>query len=133
MLSNIVYQPKVWYKNIEELVESENNFDIYIPEDTLTMNLLLYHSEGESEDSKYWKKLLGKVKLETFLGMQQVDKLNELCTGKSALIFNSLKAKRIEPFKSECDLSLNELKYDAMNVIRLIRKDYEYSDQMIKM
>jgi pimeloyl-CoA synthetase len=133
MLSNIVHQPKIWYKNIEELAESETNFDIYIPKDTLTFHLLLERSKGENEDSKYWKKLLEKVKFESYLGMQSFHKLNELCTGKGALIFNSLKGKRLEPFKSECDLSLNELKYDGMNVIRLIRKDYEYSDQMIKM
>jgi len=132
-LSNIIRQPKIWYKDIEELAESETNFDIYIPKDTLTFYSLLDRSKGKSEDSKYWKKLLEKVKFETYLGIQFFDKLNELCIGTSALIFNSLKAKRLEPFKSECDLSFNELKYDEMNVIRLIRKDYEYSDQMIKM
>jgi len=133
MLSNIVHQPKIWYKNIKELAESDTDFDIYIPKDTLTLDSLHKHSESNDDDSIYWKRVLNKVKLVTFSEIQSPEKLDELCFARCAFIFNSLKGRRIDPFRSGCDLSVNELKYDQMNVIRLIRKDYEYSDRMINM
>jgi hypothetical protein len=133
MLSNIVNQPKSWFTNIKELAESPNNLDIYIPENTLTYNLLIEHSKSDSEDSIYFKQLLDRVKTITFSEIHTLEKLEDLCNGKDAIIFNSLKGESIFDYRSECDLSINDLKYDQMNVIRLIRKDYEYSDQMIQM
>jgi hypothetical protein len=133
MLSNIVNQPKSWFTNIKELAESPNNLDIYIPENTLTYNLLIEHSKSDSEDSIYFKQILDRVKTITFSEVYTLEKLEDLCNGNNSIIFNSLKGESIFDYRSECDLSINDLKYDQMNVIRLIRKDYEYSDQMIQM
>ncbi len=133
MLSNIVNQPKTWFTNIKELAESDTNLDIYIPENTLTYYSLVKHSKGDSEDSIYFKQLLDKVKTTKFSALHTFDNLIDLCYGKNAIIFNSLKGKFLLEYNSECDLSINDLKYDQMNVIRLIRKDYQYSDQMIHM
>jgi hypothetical protein len=133
MLSNIVNQPKSWYTNIKELAENPNNLDIYIPENTLAHNLLIDHSESKSEDSIYFKQLLERIKITSFDEFQSPNKFKELCDGKNALIFNSMKGELIFEYRSECDLSINDLKYDQMNVIRIIRKDYKYSDQMIHM
>jgi hypothetical protein len=133
MLSNIVNQPKSWYTNIKELAENPNNLDIYIPENTLAHNSLIDHSNSDSEDSIYFKQLLDRVKTITFSEVYTFEKLNDLCYGKNAIIFNSMKGELILEYRSECDLSINDLKYDQMNVIRLIRKDYQYSDQMIHM
>jgi hypothetical protein len=77
--------------------------------------------------------LLKKVKLSNYGEIQGIDKLQALCDGTEALIFNSFKTRFLEEFKKEYDLSVNDLKYDQMNVIRLVRKDYEYSDQLIHM
>jgi hypothetical protein len=115
------------------LAESPNNLDIYIPENTLTYNLLIEHSKSDSEDSIYFKQLLDRVKNITFSEVYTFEKLRDLCYGTNAIIFNSLKGELAFEFRSECDLSINDLKYDQMNVIRLIQKDYEYSDQMIHM
>jgi hypothetical protein len=133
MLSNIVNQPKSWFTDVKELAESSNNLDIYIPENTLTYNLLIEHSKSDSEDSIYFKQLLDRVKTITFSEVYTFEKLIDLCYGKNAIIFNSMKGELILEYRSECDLSINDLKYDQMNVIRLIRKDYQYSDQMIHM
>jgi hypothetical protein len=133
MLSNIVNQPKSWFTDIKEMAESPNNLDIYIPENTLTYNLLVEHSKSDSEDSIYFKQILDRVKTITFSELYTLEKVSELCYGKNAIIYNSLKGERIFELISKCDLSINDLKYDQMNVIRLIRKDYEYSDQMIHM
>jgi hypothetical protein len=133
MLSNIVNQPKSWFTNIKELAESPNNLNIYIPENTLTYDLLIEHSKSDSEDSIYFKQLLDRVKATTYFEIHNFEKLKSLCYGENALIFNSMKGELIFEYRSECDLSINDLKYDQMNVIRLIRKDYQYSDQMIHM
>jgi hypothetical protein len=133
MLSNIVHVSKSWFITVKELVESENNFEIYVPKDTLTYNAIEERSKSGNEDSFYFKQLLKKVKLSNYGEIQSIDKLQALCDGTEALIFNSFKAKFLKEFKKECDLSVNDLKYDQMNVIRLVRKDYEYSDQMIQM
>jgi hypothetical protein len=133
MLSNIVNQPKSWFTNIKELAESPNNLDIYIPDKTLTYNLLIEHSKSDSEDSIYFKQLLDRVKAVKLSEIQDFDKLKDLCHGKNAIIFNSLKGELIFDYRAECDLSVNDLKYDQMNVIRIIRQDYVYSDQMIHM
>jgi hypothetical protein len=133
MLSNIVNQPKSWFTNIKELSESPNNLDIYVLQNTLTYNLLIEHSKSDSEDSIYFRKLLARVKAITFSNIHTSEKLEDLCNGNNSIIFNSLKGESIFDYSSECDLSLNDLKYDQMHVIRLIRKDYEYSDQMIHM
>jgi len=133
MLSNIVNQPKSWFTNIKELAESPNNLDIYVPQNTLTYNLLIEHSKSDSEDSIYFKQILDRVKTSTFSGIHTFEKLRDLCDGKNAIIFNSLKGELIFELRSKCDLSINDLKYDQMNVIRIIRKDYQYSDQMIHM
>jgi hypothetical protein len=133
MLSNIVNQPKSWYTNIKELAENPNNLDIYIPENTLAHNLLIDHSNSDSEDSIYFKQLLDRIIIISFDEFQSPYKFEELCDGKNALIFNSMKGELIFEYRSECDLSINDLKYDQMNVIRIIRKDYKYSDQMIHM
>jgi hypothetical protein len=133
MLSNIVNEPKSWFTNIKELAESPNNLDIYVPQNTLTYNLLIEHSKSDSEDSIYFKQLLDRVKTVSFSDIHTIEKLSDLCYGKNAIIFNSLKGESIFDYKSECDLSINDLKYDQMHVIRLIRKDYQHSDQMIQM
>jgi hypothetical protein len=133
MLSNIVNQPKSWFTYIKELAESPNNLDIYIPKNTLTFNLLIEHSKCDNEDSIYFKQLLDRVKAVKLSEIQDFDKLKDLCHGKNAIIFNSLKGEQIFELRSKCDLSINDLKYDQMNVIRLIRKDYQYSDQIIQM
>jgi len=90
MLSNIVNQPKSWFTNIKELAESHNNLDIYIP-NTLTYNSLVEHSKSDSEDSIYFKQLLDRVKIITYSEIYALEKLRDLCDGKNALIFNSLK------------------------------------------
>ncbi len=133
MLSNIVNQPKSWHTNIKELAENPNNLDIYIPENTLAHNLLIEHSKSDSEDSIYFKQLLDRITVISFDEIQSFDKFIELCDGKNALIFNSMKGELIFEYRFECDLSINDLKYGQMNVIRIIRQDYEYSDQMIHM
>jgi hypothetical protein len=133
MLSNIVNQPKSWFTNIKELAESPNNLDIYVPQNTLTYNLLIEHSKSDSEDSIHFKQILDRVKTTTFSEIHSFEELRDLCDGKNAIIFNSLKGEQIFELKSKCDLSINDLKYDQMNVIRIIRKDYQYSDQMIHM
>jgi hypothetical protein len=133
MLSNIVNQPKSWFTSIKELAESPNNLDIYISENTLTYNLLVEHSKSDSEDSIYFKQILDRVKTITFSDVYTLEKVSDLCYGKNAIIYNSLKGKQIFELRSKCDLSINDLKYDQMNAIRIIRKDYEYSDQMINM
>jgi hypothetical protein len=132
-LSNIVNQPKSWFANIKELAESPNNLDIYIPKNTLTYYLLIEHSKSDSEDSIYFKQFLDRVKTITYSEVYTFEKLSDLCYGKNAIIYNSMKGELILEYGSECDLSINDLKYDQMNVIRLIRKDYQYSDQMIHM
>ena len=114
------------------MAESPNNLDIYIPINTLTYNLLIEHSKSDSEDSIYFKQLLDSVKAIKFSEIHTLEKLSDLCYGKNAIIFNSLKGELFS-YRFECDLSINDLKYDQMNVIRLIRKDYQYSDQMIHM
>jgi hypothetical protein len=133
MLSNIIQVSKSWFTTVKELVESENNFEIYVPKNTLTYNAIDERSKSGNEDSFYFKQLLKKVKLSNYGEIQGIDKLQGLCDGTKALIFNSFKARLLKEFKKECDLSVNDLKYDQMNVIRLVRKDYEYSDQMIQM
>jgi hypothetical protein len=115
------------------LSESPNNLNIYIPEKTLTYYLLIEHSKSDSEDSIYFKQLLDRVKAIAYSDIQGFEKLKGLCYGENALIFNSLKGELIFDYRAECDLSVNDLKYDQMNVIRIIRQDYEYSDQMIHM
>ncbi len=132
-MSNIVNQPKSWFANIKELAESPNNLDIYIPKNTLTYYLLIEHSKSDSEDSIYFKQFLDRVKTITYSEVYTFEKLSDLCYGKNAIIFNLMKGELILEYGSECDLSINDLKYDQMNVIRLIRKDYQYSDQMIHM
>ncbi len=132
-MSNIVNQPKSWFANIKELAESPNNLDIYIPKNTLTYYLLIEHSKSDSEDSIYFKQFLDRVKTITYSEVYTFEKLSDLCYGKNAIIYNSMKGELILEYGSECDLSINDLKYDQMNVIRLIRKDYQYSDQMIHM
>jgi hypothetical protein len=105
----------------------------YAPQNALTYNLLIEHSKSDSEDSIYFKQLLDRVKTITFSAIHTLKKLRDLCYGENALIFNSLKADLILKLRSECDLSINDLKYDQMNAIRIKQKDYEYSDQMIQM
>jgi hypothetical protein len=73
MLSNIVNQPKSWFTNIKELVENQNNLDIYLPENTLTYNLLIEHSKSDSEDSIHFKQLLDRVKIITFISQNKTN------------------------------------------------------------
>ncbi len=133
MLSNIVNERKSWFTTIKELAEKGKNLEIYIPIETLTFKSLLDHSNGEDEDSFYFKQILNRVKSSSYGDIQSFVKLQALCYGELALIFNSRKGKLLQAFGAECDLSVNDLKYDQMNVIRIMRKDYEYSDQMIHM
>jgi hypothetical protein len=133
MLSNIVNERKSWFTTIKELVENGENLEIHIPIETLTFKSLLDHSNDENEDSFYFKQLLNRIKPSSYGDIHSFVKLQALCYGELALIYNSRKAKYLQAFEAECDLSVNDLKYDQMNVIRIMRKDYEYSDQMIHM
>jgi hypothetical protein len=117
ILSNIVNQPKSWFTNIKELAESSNFLDIYILENTLTYNLLIKHSNSDSQGSIYFKQLLDRVKAVKLSEIQNFDKLKDLCHGNNAIISNSLKGELIFDYRAECDLSVNDLKYDQMNVI----------------
>jgi len=133
MLSNIVNNPKIWYTNIKELAENKRNFAIHLPRETLTHNSLLAHSNSSNEDSVYFKRLLDRIEFLSFSEIQRMEYLEKLCDGINILIFNSLKGKRIDVFKDECDLSVNDIKYDQMNIITIISKHYQYSNELIDM
>ncbi len=93
MLSNIVNQPKSWFTNVKELAESANNLDIYVPQNTLTYNILIEYQKSDSEDSIYFKQILDKVKSTAFSEIHSLEKLRGLCYGKNTFIFNRLKGE----------------------------------------
>jgi len=134
LLSNLVRQPTYGFESFEELANyKENNYEIYIPEDSPTYHRLVEHANSGDDDSIYFKKVLERATVKSFTDMHSYETIKEYGDGKCTLLFTSYKFEGFLGLNYNNEFSNNLVELDKTRDVRLIRKDYQYSDQMVKM
>ncbi len=129
-------QPTVGSESFKELAikkDKEESYEIYVPEDTPTYYRLVEHANSDEEDSIYFKKVLERVTVKTFGDMHSPQTVKDYGEGKCALLYTSLKFEGFLGLNYKNEFSNTLVQFDKIKDVRFIRKDYEFSDKMVKM
>ena len=110
------------------MANSPENFPIYIEEDSQTYERL---KERANRGEHGFQKLLSRVQKMDWLELNSIEMIYKMSIeGNCGSIQNSY---ALELFVDIEGLSLNQIKYDYFHDRRLIRKDYEFAKDIIKM
>ena len=109
------------------MANSPSNYPIYISTNSITYYLI----EEKSKSDRIFKKLLERLTLIPLELMFSVDKEMEFYSGKCA----SFATSKLHDFHEILipDEIVTEMRFDQNLDVRVIRKDFEFADKIIKL
>ena len=126
--NQIIEPPKWWFHTIEEVANAPLNYPIYVPSNSITY----FSMKEQAKYSPSFRKLLDRIKLIP---------TNQVFSYEIEMLFYKGKCAsftRSEPHKNHKimapdEIVIDEIRYDHMLDVRLIRKDFEFADQIMKL
>ena len=122
----IINPPKWWFHSIEELINAPADYQIYAPSHSITYYSIKKISHYDSNFEKLIKRL--KIApLENIYTLSFGKKFYRRKCGAFATSYNT------QYIYGGNEIVINEILYDHMLDVRFIRKDFQFSDDMIKL
>ena len=120
---------KWWFNSIEEVVNAPSDYPIYVPSSSVTYYSLKLKSQY---DDPIFKKLIKQIKPLPVEQMYGLDFIKTFYTGKCATFSTSIQ-QEFHKIMLGHQVVFNQIRYDHVLDVRFIRKDFEFSDQMVQM
>ena len=124
----IIDPPNWWYHTIEEVANSPSNYPIYVPSDSITY----FSVKQKAKYDKNFEKLLNKIKLISVDEMFSIEKEKKFYKGKCASFATSL-IHEFHKIMFPDLIVVDEIRFDHMLDVRVIRKDFQFSDKIVKL
>ena len=133
LLANLIKPDKTWYKTLDAITKAPNDYPIY-----LSINTPAYYffKDRVQHHDKAWKLINEKLTIITWEQLIGENVIRDFFLGKCAIFASSYKFESIKSLERDFgfkDLFSFDLVFDKVNDLRLFRKDYEFSDKIIKM
>ena len=125
----MINPPKWWFNSIEEVLNAPSDYPIYVPSNSITYYSLKSRSQY---DNPIFEKLIRKIKTLPIEEMYSLKFVKRFYTGKCATFSTSIQ-QEFHKIMLEHEVVFNKIRYDNVLDVRFIRKDFQFSDQMVQM
>ena len=126
--NQIIDPPKWWYHTIEEVANAPSNYPIYMP-----INSIAYYTiKQKAKDNSNFRKLLDRIKLVSVKEMFG-NKIEKQFYGGECGSFMTSKVHEHHEIMIPNEIVTKEIRYNRILDVRSIRKDFQFSDQIVKL
>ena len=126
--NQIINQPKWWFHSIEELINAPSNYEILVPSNSITYYSIKKRSNNDPRFKKLMKRL-NPASLEDIFGLESGSKFYHRKCGGFVTSFNW----ELQKIMGGNEVVFDEIHFDHSLDVRFIRKDFEFSDQMVQL
>ena len=129
LLRDLIMNPPEWsFHTIQDVIEASPDYKIYAP-----LNKITYYSiKKRSNYDPNFKKLLKKFNLLAFKEIFSFDFGKRFYRRKIGVFATSLNWET-QKYLGGSEVVIDEVRYDHVLDVRLIRSDFEFSDQMVQL
>ena len=124
--NQMIKQPKWWFHSIEEVIDAPLEYQLLVPSDGPTY----YSIRKMSEYHPKFKVLFHRLRTITFQDIFGLEIGQNFFNRKCAGFATSYNLE-IQKIMSGNDVVIDEIRYDHVLDVRLIRKDFQLSDKMV--
>ena len=134
ILNNLLNVPKQWYKTIDDLANENHKLKLFVINNSITHNFIKDFALNEDER---WKKISQKLEPIKSDQMYSEENIWNFVNGKIAVFDTSLRFESFQEILDSLSLikeySFDDIKFRMFSEVRLIRREYHYSNEIIKM
>lgn len=129
LLRDFIMNPPKWsFHTIQDVIGASSDYQIYAP-----LNKITYYSiKKRSNYDSNFKKLLEKLNLVAFKEIFSFDFAKRFYGRKIGVFATSLNWE-IQKYLGGNEVVINEIRYDHSLDVRLIRKEFQFSDKMVEL
>ena len=133
-MNNLLNVPKQWYKSIDDLANESHKLKLFVIKNSITHKFI---KDFALNGDERWKKILQKLEPIKPDQMYSEENIWNLVNGEIAVFDTSLRFKSFQEILDSLSLikefSFDDIKFKIFSEVRLIRREYHYSNQIIKM
>ena len=133
ILNNLLNIPKQWYKSIDDLANESHKLKLFVIKNSITHKFI---KDFVLNGDKRWKKILQKLQPIQTDQMYSEEYIWDLVNGKIAVFETSIRFKSFAEVLNSVNLikefSFDDIKFKTFSEVRLIRREYQYSNQIVK-
>ena len=126
--NQIIDPPKWWYHSIEEVANAPSNFPIYI----LANSITYYSIKQKANHDVNFRKLLDRLKVISMDEMFTLEMETRFYSGKCAS-FAMSSIHEFHQIMVPSEIITDEIRYDHILDVRIIRKDFQFADKIVKL
>lgn len=135
ILNNLLKIPKQWYKTIDDLANENHKLELFVINNSITHKFIKDFALNEEDER--WKKILRKLKPIKLHEIFDEKFFSDLFNGKVAFFDTSHRFRSFQEILDSLnlikDFSFDDIQFKMFNEVRLIRREYQYSNEIIKM
>lgn len=125
----LIREPTISYETIDELA-NDMSIRLVTMKETPTFDHI---KERANYGQEAFKRILHRIELLSFEEILDISNLEKFAEGEFAALLPSLRIEDVTGLEFTKKMSVNQLKFDKIDDIRLISKGYNHSDELVRM